>query len=489
MAFLSRRSFMRASLGAASVISVPAMAQPSTAKKWDYHFDAVVVGSGASGLTAATRLAQAGKKVLLVEKLPFTGGSTLLSVGGYAVPESRFQKEKNIQDSPKQFYDDMMRVGGNKNDPELLKAFTENSLKAFDWMLANGGKLKSETVSKSGSVPRNLTVDCPKTVAALTEAFKKGGGTLWVSSPAKELLWNEKEKRIDGVLIEHDKKLVAVQASLGVILASGGFSRNKKLLEKYVPRMANANAISGGGSNGDGLIMAQAYGADVADMPYLKATYGFAVGSKSGQEVWYPFRFGAIVVNKKGQRICDESISKKDIGDKALEQENGVAYCVYDEPINKETIEDHGEKRYEYLKSLGVFYSGKTLEEAAEKAGIDPKGLMETVSKYNHDVETTGADSVFGRKHCVDISGKLVPINKGPYYIYPSTPVLVATYCGVRVDPKTEVLDVFGKPIKGLYAAGEVAGGIHGQSFLASSAISKSFTMGYMAADALLKSK
>ena len=224
-------------------------------------------------------------------------------------------------------------------------------------------------------------------------------------------------------------------------------------------------------------------------MPYIKATYGFAVGSKSGQEVWYPFRFGAIVVNKKGQRICDESISKKDIGDKALEQENGIAYCVYDEPINEETIKDHGTARYNYLKGLGVFYSGNTLEEAAKKAGIDPKGLAETVKQYNDDVLTKGADSAFGRKFCVDISGKLVPINKGPFYIYPSTPVLVATYCGVKVDPRTHVIDVFGKPIKGLYAAGEVSGGVHGQSFLAASAISKSFTMGYIAADELLKNK
>ena len=105
-----------------------------------------------------------------------------------------------------------------------------------------------------------------------------------VSSPAKELIWDEKADRISGVLIEHDKKLVAVKAKFGVILASGGFSRNKKLLEKYVPRMANANAISGGGSQGDGLLMAQAYGADVADMPYIKATYGFAVGSKSDKK-------------------------------------------------------------------------------------------------------------------------------------------------------------------------------------------------------------
>ena len=489
MAQLSRRGFLSTGLATLSAVSLPAMAQPNQNKNWNYTFDAVVIGSGASGLTAATRLAQAGKKVLLTEKLPFTGGSTLLSVGGYAVPGSKYQKAKGIQDSPQIYYEDMLRVGGHKNDPALVKAFTAKSLDAFEWMLANGGKLKSETVSKSGSVARNMTVDCPKTVKALTDAFIKAGGTLWVASPAKELLWDEKTNSISGVLIEHDKKLVAVKADLGVILASGGFSRNKELLGKYVPRMANANAISGGGSQGDGLLMAQAYGADVADMPYIKATYGFAVNSKSGQEVWYPFRFGAIVVNKKGQRICDESISKKDIGDKALEQEDGIAYCVYDAPINAETIEDHGKDRYDYLKGLGVFYSGNTLEEAAKKAGIDPEGLMATVRKYNEDVEKTGVDSVFGRKHCVDISGKLVPINKGPYYIYPSRPVLVATYCGVKVDPTMQVIDVFGKPNKGLYAAGEVTGGVHGTSFLASSAISKSFTMGYMAADTLLKNK
>ena len=173
---LSRRNFFYATLATVSTVSFPAAAQPKQNDHWNQEFDAVVIGSGASGLTAATRLAQAGLKVLLTEKLPFTGGSTLLSVGGFAVPGSSFQKEKNIKDSPKQFYEDMMRVGGEKNDPELVKSVTENSLKAFEWMLANGGKLKNQNVGKSGSVPRNMTVDCPATVKALTEAFTKDGG-------------------------------------------------------------------------------------------------------------------------------------------------------------------------------------------------------------------------------------------------------------------------------------------------------------------------
>lgn len=484
---LSRRNLLKTA-GLSSLAFVP-LSQASAAG-FDKEYDIVIIGAGGAGLAAACRAGELGLKAIVLEKTGIIGGSSVLCGGQFSTFGTDLQAKKGKKDTAELFFNDMMKTGKNMNDPKVVKAFVDMSKIQYDFLTKTLNVHPRGVMAASGmSVPRAHTFNPPEVIKAMTKYARDKGVEIVLNASAHRLVTDCASGRVIGVKATINKKNVVLGANKGVILAAGGFSRNPQLLAKFNPIMAKADAIAGAGTQGDGLLMAQAYGADVADMPYIKATYGFAVGSKSGQEVWYPFRFGAIVVNKKGQRICDESISKKDIGDKALEQENGIAYCVYDEPINEETIKDHGTARYNYLKGLGVFYSGNTLEEAAKKAGIDPKGLAETVKQYNDDVLTKGADSVFGRKFCVDISGKLVPINKGPFYIYPSTPVLVATYCGVKVDPRTHVIDVFGKPIKGLYAAGEVSGGVHGQSFLAASAISKSFTMGYIAADELLKNK
>lgn len=484
---LSRRNLLKTA-GLSSLAFVP-LSQASAAG-FDKEYDIVIIGAGGAGLAAACRAGELGLKAIVLEKTGIIGGSSVLCGGQFSTFGTDLQAKKGKKDTAELFFNDMMKTGKNMNDPKVVKAFVDMSKIQYDFLTKTLNVHPRGVMAASGmSVPRAHTFNPPEVIKAMTKYARDKGVEIVLNASAHRLVTDCASGRVIGVKATINKKNVVLGANKGVILAAGGFSRNPQLLAKFNPIMAKADAIAGAGTQGDGILMAQAYGADVADMPYIKATYGFAVGSKSGQEVWYPFRFGAIVVNKKGQRICDESISKKDIGDKALEQENGIAYCVYDEPINEETIKDHGTARYNYLKGLGVFYSGNTLEEAAKKAGIDPKGLAETVKQYNDDVLTKGADSVFGRKFCVDISGKLVPINKGPFYIYPSTPVLVATYCGVKVDPRTHVIDVFGKPIKGLYAAGEVSGGVHGQSFLAASAISKSFTMGYIAADELLKNK
>lgn len=113
--------------------------------------------------------------------------------------------------------------------------------------------------------------------------------------------------------------------------------------------------------------------------------------------------------------------------------------------------------------------------------------MRETVDRYNEDAKTTGVDRDFGRKHLVDISGKIRPIEKAPFYIFPATAVLISTYCGVKINGKAEVADVFGDVIPGLYAAGEVTGGFHGRSYLGSTAFGKALIFGYIAAETILK--
>ena len=168
--------------------------------------------------------------------------------------------------------------------------------------------------------------------------------------------------------------------------------------------MKNASTICAMGCDGDGLKMALAYGADVADMPYIKATFAFNLKATSIKDACWVFRDGAIVLNKEGKRFCNEEISKKDIGDYVLDQPDAVAFNLYDDAIRSDAIGmDEAGGSVTYSEKKGLVLKGDTIEEVAKKAGLDPKVVRETVDRYNEDAKTTGVDRDFGRKHLVDI--------------------------------------------------------------------------------------
>lgn len=484
-AFLQSAGALLAGAGLARSVSAMPTERP---EKFDESFDVVVLGAGGAGLTAAIRLAEGGKKVLLAEKLAFCGGSSLICGGGVAVTETDLQKKAGIKDSVETLYEDIMRTGGQLCDKDVVRAYAEASPDYYVWAMKHGMVLNTERLSQSGSVPRNLSVNTQKSIDAWTQLAKKLGVDLRTGTKGEKLLYDGKAKRICGVRLSSKAGVKNVEAKDGVVIATGGFARNKALLEKYVPRMKNASTICAMGCDGDGLKMALAYGADVADMPYIKATFAFNLKATSIKDACWVFRDGAIVLNKEGKRFCNEEISKKDIGDYVLDQPDAVAFNLYDDAIRSDAIGmDEAGGSVTYSEKKGLVLKGDTIEEVAKKAGLDPKVVRETVERYNEDAKTTGVDRDFGRKHLVDISGKIRPIEKPPFYIFPATAVLISTYCGVKINGKAEVTDVFGDVIPGLYAAGEVTGSFHGRSYLGSTAFGKALIFGYIAAGTILK--
>lgn len=482
--FLQRSGLVCAGLaGSASVSAMPTAKPP----KFDETFDVVILGGGGAGLTAAVRLAEGGKNVLLIEKLAFCGGSSLICGGGVAVTETDLQRKAGITDSVETLYEDIMRTGGQLNDKAVVRAYAQASPEYYAWAMAHGMVLNTEHLSQSGSVPRNLSVNTTKSIEAWGKLARKLGVDLRTGTKGERLLYDGTKERICGVQISSKLGRKNVEAKDGVIIATGGFARNKALLEKYVPRMKNASSICAMGCDGDGLKMALAYGADVADMPYIKATFAFNLQATSIKDACWVFRDGAIVLNKEGKRFCNEEISKKDIGDFVLKQTDAVGFNLYDSAIRNDALSmDESGGSVTYSEKKGLVLKGDTIEEVAAKAGLDPKVVRETVDRYNEDALTTGVDRDFGRKHLVDISGKIRPIMKPPFYILPATAVLISTYCGLTINAKAEVTDVFGDVIPGLYAAGEVTGGFHGRSYLGSTAFGKALIFGYIAAGSVL---
>jgi fumarate reductase flavoprotein subunit len=362
----------------------------------------------------------------------------------------------------------------------LLKVYLDHQLAYYEWLKQHGVKFLDVTNAAGMTVPRAHDVHPAQVVKILHDYAASKGVKVMLETPVKRLVFDDKTKRIVGVLADRGGVSYAIRAKKGVLLSCGGYSRNKKMLSQYTPSMVNAKVINGLGSYGDGILMAQEYGADFLDTPYVKATFGFTLHPVSiAKDFALCYYAGAIVTNKEGKRIIDESKSYKLVGDAALAQTGAIGYQVYDEAI-RQRAHKSTTSLLEVEKQKDAIYSGNTIEEVARKAGVDPTALAETVRRYNGYV-ATGKDLEFGRKHLSGGYGKPVKIEKPPFYIFPSTAVIIGTSAGVRVTTKLEVVDVFGEKIPGLYATGEMIGGFHGAAYMTGTSFGKTQVLGRVA--------
>jgi fumarate reductase flavoprotein subunit len=487
----TRRTLLKTSVcsGFLALASTAARATPVPAPaKWDATYDIVIIGAGGGGLMAAHYAAENGLKPVVLEKLAFPGGSSAMCGGQLSIADTPIQREKGIKDSDELFKKEMIKVGQGKNVPELVDAHIASIHEVFDFIHNTlGARPKSVNAVSGMSVPRAHLYYPPSNL--LTQIFKyvkdQQNVPFMFNTPAERLVWED--GRIAGVRAKSKDKEVFIRATKGVILASGGFQYSKELMEKYNPLMAKVTPAGCKGNTGDGLKMAQAYGADVLDTNYIKATFGYQLGSYPDSVHCY--YAGAIIVNHAGKRFVDESKSYKLLSDAALAQPDEYTFQLFDENIRRRRIKEHprnamvlDNKDLNEGKDAPFCYCGKTLEEVAKKAGVDPEQLIATVKQYNADVEKSGVDSLFGRKSLTSGYGKLLKIEEGPFFLYPTKPRCIATYCGVRIDPHARVIDVFGEAIPGLYACGEVTGGVHGAAYMTGTALGKAFSFGRIAA-------
>ncbi len=488
--FASRRNLLKAlavapvAAGAASVHAAPT----GMPRKWDQEFDIVIVGAGGGGLAAAAYAREAGLSTVILEKTMLVGGSTLLSGGQWSVADSAEQRERGIKDADDIFLKDMLKTGQNKNDPDLVKAMAASSRIVYEFVTQKLNTKPDTVTAVSGmSVPRAHHFVPSKLIKALFDWDKSQKVVFLMKTAAERLVWDAEKTCIAGVRAVSGGKTLFIRAKKGVLLASGGFSRNPKLLEKYNPLMATVDPEGGIGNTGDGLLMAQAYGADVRDTQYIKATFGYRPDPKKyNTDTLHAYYNGAIIVNTDGKRFVNESISYKLLSDAALQQKDGKTFLFFNEPI-RVTMRDTREKFKRLLSPMDnggetdYCVRGDTIKEVAKKAGIDPKQLEATVRRYNA-FAAKGADEDFGRTSLTSGYGKLIAFEEGPYFLYAVRPRLIATYCGLCINTKAQVLDVFGEPIPRLYATGELIGGVHGAAYMTGTAVAKAMAFGRIGA-------
>jgi fumarate reductase flavoprotein subunit len=444
--------------------------------------DLLVIGGGLAGFAAALTAAEAGLQVILLEKTAETGGSSAMSGGCLAFAGTDLQRENGIDDSAQLLFSDLLEVGKGECDEALVKVYADNQLATYEWLCANGVVFAPVIEAASGqSVPRVHSVDPADMIRQLEQAASHSGRVQVLKQTRARRLLREKGGRVGGVLAEQAGETVELFARKAVLLASGGFVHDRELVHRFVPHYDGAVFIGGAGNEGDGLRMAWALGADVRDTAYIKGTFGKHPVDETNHHACLAVYKGAIAVNQEGRRFVDESLSYKLLGDACMQQSYGVAYQILDRDImlsgdNRVRILDF-ERRLEE----GLFVEADTLEKLAQLIEVPEQVLLAEVAAYNQAVNE-GRSPDFGRRHLVHQHGQLRPIERAPFYAYPSTAAVFGTYCGLCIDAQMRVHDVFGDPIEGLLAAGEVVGGLHGAAYMTGSALGKAAIFGRIAA-------
>ena len=440
--------------------------------------DVVVVGGGGAGFAAAVTAKEKGANVVLLEKLPQVGGNTLISGGEYAAPENDLQKEEGIEDSKELFASDVKEAGGN---PELIDVLADHATEDAYWLRDDIGVKWLDSLMFFGghSVKRSLIPADHSGNELIKNYLKKCeelGIEVITEADVKEIL--TKDKKIVGVRAETPDENLTVNAK-SVVLATGGFGSNDEMtyendheIDEYV------KSTNSKGATGDGIKMAEALGADTVDMDQIQL---YPVCDPETGRLLYVgdtrLVGGALLVNKEGKRFVEELATRREISMAIKAQTDHVGYLIWDEKSNDETgtmASNPDEAKEEFEK--GNLYKADTIEELAEHFDLDKDQLLETVKTFNENSK---------KEEDPEFNLRMLgwTIDEGPYYMLKAAPAVHHTMGGLKINTDAQVIDKDGKPIEGLYAAGEVTGGIHGSNRLGSAAIADITVYGRIAGE------
>jgi fumarate reductase flavoprotein subunit len=444
--------------------------------------DVIVIGSGASGLSAAVTAAEAGAKVIVFEKERSLGGTSNFFNGMFAV-ESEMQRERYITYSRDEAFKRIMEYSHWRANARLVRAFVDESGSTISWLREKGVEFLDATINMPDS-PRTYHVvkgQGAAVVKALAESAKEKGVDLRLAIPVKKIL--KQSDRITGVVAEQDGMDIHV-ASKVVIIASGGYANNKEWIKKYSGFDLEVNVMPVGNVDkmGDGIRMAWEVGAAEEGMGLLELFRVGPIGPDHPMKNQIEFAAGQpdLWVNSKGERFCDEGIAFYDtsVGNANARYKEGYTYSIFDDSIIQRLLEKGidrgiamenppGTRPVDIHKELNIAFEKKStdifvadsIEELAKKIGVTPAVLKATVEEYNGFCEKCH-DDLFAK------DPKYLRPLKGPkFYAVKARTIFLGTLGGIKINHKMEVVDKKGKVIPGLYAGGFDAGGMWGDSY------------------------
>lgn len=500
--FLKRASVAGAGAGVALALGNPfatgtAHAAPTIPLKWDKEADVVIVGAGGAGLVAAIEALEAKASVILLDKMSVAGGTTTLSGAVIQAAGTKYQKEfaKVLDDTPEKHAEYWTKAAEDDADPELIKLLATNMPANIEWLVAHGityvnvygvdpisyidPKLMVSRIHVPAGAGTTAAAGTGKFhIQALNDYAVKLGAQFMFKTPATGLV-RDPEKGVIGVMATVDGKPIAIQAHQAVILATSSFDQNKEMARTFSPQqywaLTQGMVVSSPAATGDGIKMAMDIGADLAGMGGTIGVPSPSIGTAVLPGIW---------VNKYGQRFVNEASHYAYAMRAIFDQEEHVAWAVFDEKIKMLGGKKLGGGWSEDLSkelTSGLIKTGKTLPELAKAIGVNATQLEATVAAWNKDA-ATGKDTLFGKEAMVQA------LATGPFYAVKMIELNLGAIGGVKINPKAQVVDVNGTVIPRLYAGGMVAGGFIGPYYPGSgTAVAATVTFGRIAAQNAVK--
>ena len=491
----------------------------ATAEDSTVDADVVVVGAGGAGMTAAITAAAEGKSVVILESQSMVGGNSVRATGGMNAGKTVYQDENEFGESagvektlktaaekyadnetitalaktvseqwaayqadPTGYFDsvelmelDTMIGGKGINDPELVETLCANSADAIDWLDEHGITLHNVSSFGGASVKRiHRPVNAEgKTVSVgsymiplLEENCKKAGVQILLNTTANEILTDANGAAAGIKATGSTGETVTVNAK-AVVLTTGGFGANLDMVVKYKPELKGFMTTNAAGIQGQGIEMAQAIGAATVDMDQIQIHP--TVEANTAALITEGLRGdGAVLINAEGKRFIDEVGTRDVVSAAEIAQTGSYSWLVVDQAMADASSVIQG-----YIKK-GYTVTGATYEELGKAMGVDAAAFAETMEKWNGYVEAKN-DPDFGRTSFAN------PLNTAPYYAVKVTAGVHHTMGGLKINANTEVLNEKGEVIPGLFAAGEVTGGVHGANRLGGNAVADFTVFGRIA--------
>ena len=486
-----------------------------------YDADVVVIGAGGAGMTAAMTAADAGQKVVILESQAMVGGNSARATGGMNAAKTVYQDENEFdqaagvektlataaekyadneaitalaktvseqwaayQANPTGYFDsvelmelDTMVGGKGINDPELVKTLCEGTADAIDWLDENGITLHNVSSFGGASVKRihrpvneegKVVSVGAYMIPLLQENCEKRGIDIVLNTTVDTILTDANGAAVGVSGTDKDGNTVVVNAK-SVILATGGFGANLDMVTQYKPELAGFMTTNAAGAQGQGIEMATAIGAGTVDMDQIQIHP--TVEANTAALITEGLRGdGAILVNANGERFVDEVGTRDVVSAAEIAQPGSYSWLIVDQAMADASSVIQG-----YIKK-GYTKTGATYEELAKELDIDPATFANTMETWNSYVEAKN-DPDFGRTSFAN------PLNNGPYYAIKVTAGVHHTMGGVTINSATEVLKEDGTVIPGLFAAGEVTGGVHGANRLGGTAVADFVVFGRIAGE------
>ena len=486
-----------------------------------YDADVVVIGAGGAGMTAAMTAADAGQKVVILESQAMVGGNSARATGGMNAAKTVYQDENEFdqaagvektlataaekyadnetitalaktvseqwaayQANPTGYFDsvelmelDTMVGGKGINDPELVKTLCEGTADAIDWLDENGITLHNVSSFGGASVKRihrpvneegKVVSVGAYMIPLLQENCEKRGIDIVLNTTVDTILTDANGAAVGVSGTDKDGNTVVVNAK-SVILATGGFGANLDMVTQYKPELAGFMTTNAAGAQGQGIEMATAIGAGTVDMDQIQIHP--TVEANTAALITEGLRGdGAILVNANGERFVDEVGTRDVVSAAEIAQPGSYSWLIVDQAMVDASSVIQG-----YIKK-GYTKTGATYEELAKELDVDPATFANTMETWNGYVEAKN-DPDFGRTSFAN------PLNNGPYYAIKVTAGVHHTMGGVTINSATEVLKEDGTVIPGLFAAGEVTGGVHGANRLGGTAVADFVVFGRIAGE------